>query len=107
MNTERSEAGLLSICKIERVMVYDKAVHHSNKRIPHLMHNLIPKPASSVTSAGGFILSRTTKIIASSAEAETFVIGKLLANYIEQHTEFKLTVVDEDQGSGDYSTPIK
>ena len=64
------------------------------------MHNLIPKPAASVTSTGGFVLSHTTKIIASSAEAETFAIGKLLANYIEQHTKFKLTVVDEDQGSG-------
>ena len=64
------------------------------------MHNLIPKPAASVTSAGGFVLSHTTKIIASSAEVEIFAIGKLFANYIEQHTKFKLAVVDEDQDSG-------
>jgi hexosaminidase len=64
------------------------------------MHNLIPKPAASVTSAGGFVLSHTTKIIASSAVAETFTIGKLLANYIEQHTKFKPAVFDKDQGSG-------
>jgi hypothetical protein len=62
------------------------------------MHNLIPKPASLITSAGAFTLSAATKIIASNAEV--FAIGQLLADYVEQHTKLKLAVMDDDQGSG-------
>ena len=62
------------------------------------MHNLIPKPAMLTHSAGEFALSATTRINASNAEALT--IGKLLAEYIEQHTNLKLTVVETDDRSG-------
>ena len=64
------------------------------------MHNLIPKPASINTSTGWFTLTPTTKIIASQTDTETFAIGNLLADSIEQHTKIRLAVIDEDQGSG-------
>lgn len=62
------------------------------------MHNLIPKPATLTVSAGEFALSATTRINASNAE--TLTIGKLLGEYIEQHTNLKLTVVETDDRSG-------
>src|SRR5215204_2905341 len=64
------------------------------------MSNLIPKPATLNAATGEFALSHTTKIVASSANAETFAIAKLLADNIEQHVKFKLAVMDEDQSPG-------
>jgi hexosaminidase len=64
------------------------------------MSNLIPKPAALHAATGEFTLSDTTRIIAPSTDAEISAIGKLLADAIEQHTKLKLTVVDEDQNSG-------
>jgi hexosaminidase len=59
------------------------------------MLNLIPLPASINPSAGEFTLSRTTKIVATNGK--TLAIGKLLASYIEQHTQLQPAVVDDDQ----------
>ncbi len=62
------------------------------------MLNLIPMPASINPSAGEFTLSRTTKIVAT--DGKTLAIGKLLASYIEQHTQLQPAVVDDDQSLG-------
>ncbi len=64
------------------------------------MSNLIPKPAALNAETGEFTLSSTVRIIASSADAETFALGKLLADAIEQHTKLKLAVAAEDQNLG-------
>ena len=61
------------------------------------MLNLIPKPTSLTASTGEFTLSSTTKIV---AEPGLFAIAKLLTDYIEQHVNLKLTIVDEVQISG-------
>jgi hexosaminidase len=63
------------------------------------MLNLIPKPASFNTLVGEFALSKTTKIGTLTPTSETLAIAKLLANYIEQHTQLSL-VVGDAQGSG-------
>jgi len=60
------------------------------------MLNLIPKPASLTSLDGEFKLLSTTKIVTNS---ETLAIGKILANYIEQHTDLKLSIADEDSSS--------
>lgn len=62
------------------------------------MFNLIPMPASINPSAGEFTLSHTSKIVA--ANNKTLVIGKLLASYIEQHTQLQPAVVDDDPSQG-------
>jgi len=62
------------------------------------MLNLIPMPASINPSAGEFTLSRTTKIFAT--DGKTLAIGKLLASYIEQHTQLQPAVVVDDQSQG-------
>src|SRR5689334_15178028 len=62
------------------------------------MLNLIPMPASINPSVGEFTLSHTTKIVAT--DAKTQAIGKLLASYIEQHTQLQPAVVDDDQSQG-------
>jgi len=63
------------------------------------MHNLIPKPASITISEGGFLLSSETKIV-SGTEGAIRAIGRLLAEYIEQHTKLNLAVVDAHQNLG-------
>jgi len=63
------------------------------------MHNLIPKPASITISEGGFLLSSETKIV-SGTEGAIHAIGRLLAEYIEQHTKLNLAVVDAHQNLG-------
>lgn len=63
------------------------------------MHNLIPKPATITMSEGGFLLSSETKIV-SGSEGAIRAIGLLLAEYIEQHTNLNLAVVDAHQNLG-------
>jgi hexosaminidase len=63
------------------------------------MYNLIPKPASITLSEGGFLLSSETKIV-SGTEGAIRAIGRLLAEYMEQHTKLKLAVVDAHQNLG-------
>jgi hexosaminidase len=62
------------------------------------MLNLIPKPAVITPAAGAFTVTPITKI--SAANTEAFTIGKLLAEYIEQHTNLKLAVVEAGQDPG-------
>jgi len=62
------------------------------------MHNLIPKPAIIAPSAGEFALSPTSKI--STTNVEALAVGALLAEYIEQHTNLTLTVVEDARSSG-------
>jgi len=63
------------------------------------MYNLIPKPASITISEGGFLLSSETKIV-SGTEGAIRAIGRLLAEYIEQHTKLNLAVMDAHQNLG-------
>jgi len=60
------------------------------------MLNLIPKPTSVTPSEGEFTFSATTKIIAASDVA----LGELLAELIEQYTNFKLVIADTGAESG-------
>lgn len=55
------------------------------------MPALIPMPAALNTGAGVFTLSQATKIHAPDSP-ETTALGKLLADYIEYHTQLKLPV---------------
>ena len=64
------------------------------------MHNLIPKPASLNLLPGEFTLSQAVKISISKTDAEFLILGKFLADTIEQHTKLQLAVVDDNQSSG-------
>ena len=54
------------------------------------MLNLIPKPASVTSSAGGFTLSAATKI----STSDVRVVGERLAELIEHYANFKPNVMD-------------
>jgi hexosaminidase len=64
------------------------------------MHNLIPKPASINMPAGEFVISQASKISIPVDNPEIEAIGNLLSDYVEEHTNLKLAVIDEDQSLG-------